>query len=187
MMVKLFRAALLGAALLMSAATVGFAQSSIDQYDATLNTNANGVVSAILSDAASMDSATFASAVAALVQAHPDLAEAIAAVATNAKPAAAAAIATQVAAVAPPAAAAAVVNAIVAQVAPADKATVGATIVSNYIASAPPAAVQTIATALTPVLNQITAAAAGGQNSQQQVSANQALINTAVKSNSSPG
>ena len=180
MLVKMFRAAFLAAALLITAMTVGYAQ------DAT--TLPDSVVQQINAAAgANADPAAYAAAIAAIVQANPTLAALIAGQATQVKPAAASQIATSVAAVAPPAAAAAVVNAIVAQVPADQKATVGATIVSNYIANAPPTAVQTIAVALTPVLNQITATAAGGKNSDQQVSANQILIDTAVKNNSSPG
>ena len=168
-MVKLFRAALLGAALLVSASAVSFADDVPLSADiiAQINTAAG----------TNSDPAAYAAAIAVIVKANPDLAAQIAGQATQTKPAAATFIATSVAAVAPPAAAAAVVNAIVAQVAPADKATVGATIVSNYIASAPPAAVNIIAAALTPVLNTITDSAAGGNNNNQQ------LINNALDSN----
>jgi len=179
MIAHMLRAAFLATALLISATIVGFAQDATPLSDA--------IVQQLNTAAANQTPEQYAATVASLVKDNPTLAAAIAGRATQIRPAAAAVIAQSVAAVAPPAAAAAVVQAIVAQVPADQKATVGATIVSNYIANAPPAAVQTIAAALTPVLNQITATAAGGKNSDQQVTANQILIDTAVKSNSSPG
>jgi hypothetical protein len=91
MMVKLFRAAFLGAALLMSATTLVFADDAV-----TLPTS---ILTQINSAAANQTNDQFAATVAGLVKDNPTLAALIAGQATKTKPGAAIAITTQVAGV----------------------------------------------------------------------------------------
>jgi hypothetical protein len=126
MMVKLFRAAFLGAALLMSATTLSFADDPV-----TLPTN---ILTQLNTAAANQSPADYAVTVASLVKDNPTLAALIAGKATEIKPGAAIAITTQVAGVVTSTSEAHdVAAAIVANASAGDK----SSITSTFIANAP--------------------------------------------------
>jgi len=160
-----FRAAVFGAAILMSGASAGFGQEVSELPPA--------IVAQINQSAATQSADSFAQTVAALAAANPNLAAAIAGKATEIRPAAATNIARSLAAVIPPAQAQTVVSAIVNALPPADRPAVGASVVTTYISAAPPSVQSALTIALAPVLAQATQPAAGpsqgqGQNQQQK-------------------
>jgi hypothetical protein len=162
MMGHAFRAAVVGAVVLVSAATAALAQQ---------NTKAQPPVPApiltqINQAAATQSPEAYAQTVADIVAANPNLAAVIASTATQVRPAAAVAIAQTLASVVPTSQAQSVVAAIVNALPPADRGTVGSMVVASYINAAPPTVQDSLSVALAPVLAQAMQPAAGPPNQQ---------------------
>jgi hypothetical protein len=130
---NIFRAAALGAALLISAVTTGFAQ------DQNADSLPPAIVAQLNQAAANQSPADYAKTVADIVAANPGLAASIAGTATQIRPAAAVILAQTIAPViTDPTIAGSVLSSIVAALPAADKGTVGANVVNTYSANAPP-------------------------------------------------
>jgi hypothetical protein len=161
MMGHAFRAAVVGAVVLVSAATAALAQQNTEEppVPAPILTQINHA-------AATQSPEAYAQTVADIVAANPNLAAVIASTATQVRPAAAVAIAQTLASVVPTSQAQSVVAAIVNALPPADRGTVGSMVVASYINAAPPTVQDSLSVALAPVLAQAMQPAAGPPNQQ---------------------